>query len=150
MDQCWPNYRRIVWQRVSVITESSITHRCSILEEGQGRGMLPASQVGDKPSLILFSYALWNESVMQCRRENGWEWQIGKDIVRIGPIYIRRCNIMGVGTMVTRRNVVNSRPYELDEFSSLYLILPAALGSGVYSASNRNEYQRLKNNISWQ
>jgi hypothetical protein len=26
--------------------------------------------------------------------------------------------------------------------SSIYLILPAALGSGVYSASNRNEYQK--------
>jgi hypothetical protein len=27
------------------------------------------------------------------------------------------------------------------------LILPAALGSRVYSASNRNEYQKQKNNI---
>jgi hypothetical protein len=27
-----------------------------------------------------------------------------------------------------------------------YLILPAALGPGVYSASNRNEYQKQKNN----
>jgi hypothetical protein len=26
------------------------------------------------------------------------------------------------------------------------LILPAALGPGVYSASNRNEYQKYKNN----
>jgi hypothetical protein len=29
---------------------------------------------------------------------------------------------------------------------SHYLILPAALGLGVYSASNRNEYQKQKNN----
>jgi hypothetical protein len=29
--------------------------------------------------------------------------------------------------------------------SSIYLILPAALGSGVHSASNRNEYQKQKN-----
>jgi hypothetical protein len=28
----------------------------------------------------------------------------------------------------------------------IYLILPAALGHGVYSASNRNEYQEHKNN----
>jgi hypothetical protein len=28
---------------------------------------------------------------------------------------------------------------------SIYVILPAALGSGVYSASNRNEYQEQKN-----
>jgi hypothetical protein len=28
------------------------------------------------------------------------------------------------------------------------LIFPAALGPGVYSASNRNEYQKQKNNVS--
>jgi hypothetical protein len=31
---------------------------------------------------------------------------------------------------------------------SIYLILPAALGPGDYSASNRNEYQKQKNNVS--
>jgi hypothetical protein len=31
---------------------------------------------------------------------------------------------------------------------SIYLILPAALGPGVYSASNKNEYQKQKNNVS--
>jgi hypothetical protein len=32
---------------------------------------------------------------------------------------------------------------------SIYLILPATLGPGVHSASNRNEYQKQKNsNIS--
>jgi hypothetical protein len=30
---------------------------------------------------------------------------------------------------------------------SIYLILSAALGPGVYSASNRNEYQKQKNNF---
>jgi hypothetical protein len=34
------------------------------------------------------------------------------------------------------------------DFFSVYLILPAALGPGVYSAFNRNEYQKQKNNIS--
>jgi hypothetical protein len=29
--------------------------------------------------------------------------------------------------------------------SSVYLILPGALGPGIYSASNRNEYQKQKN-----
>jgi hypothetical protein len=33
------------------------------------------------------------------------------------------------------------------DFFSIYLILPAALGPGVYSASDRNEYQKQKNNI---
>jgi hypothetical protein len=31
---------------------------------------------------------------------------------------------------------------------SIYLFLPAALGLGVHSASNRNEYQKQKNNVS--
>jgi hypothetical protein len=31
---------------------------------------------------------------------------------------------------------------------SIYVILPAALGPGVYSAYNRNEYQKQKNNVS--
>jgi hypothetical protein len=44
----------------------------------------------------------------------------------------------------TNRKVASSIPYAVI-FSS-YLILPAALGSGVYSASNRNEYQKHKNN----
>jgi hypothetical protein len=32
--------------------------------------------------------------------------------------------------------------------ATVYLILPAALGPGVYSASNINEYQNQKNNVS--
>jgi hypothetical protein len=31
---------------------------------------------------------------------------------------------------------------------SNYPILPATLGPGVYSVSNRNEYQKQKNNVS--
>jgi hypothetical protein len=31
---------------------------------------------------------------------------------------------------------------------SMYLILPAAVGPGVYSASKRNEYQKQKSNVS--
>jgi hypothetical protein len=31
---------------------------------------------------------------------------------------------------------------------SIYLILPGALGPGVYSASNRSEYQKQKDNVS--
>jgi hypothetical protein len=34
---------------------------------------------------------------------------------------------------------------KLMNFFSIYLILPAVLGPGVYSASNRNEYQKKKN-----
>jgi hypothetical protein len=37
---------------------------------------------------------------------------------------------------------------EVNFFFSIYLILPAALGPGVYSTSNRNEYQKQINNVS--
>jgi hypothetical protein len=40
----------------------------------------------------------------------------------------------------TRRKVAGSRLDEVIFFLSIYLILPAALGQGVHSASNRNEY----------
>jgi hypothetical protein len=42
-----------------------------------------------------------------------------------------------------------SRAFETrwDDFFSIYLILPAALGPGVHSAFNRNEYQKQKNNV---
>jgi hypothetical protein len=45
--------------------------------------------------------------------------------------------------------VAGSRPDEVNEFFSMYLILPTALGPGVYSAANRHVYQKQKNNVSW-
>jgi hypothetical protein len=35
-----------------------------------------------------------------------------------------------------------------EQMFSIYLILPDALGPGVYSASDRNEYQKQRNNVS--
>jgi hypothetical protein len=46
------------------------------------------------------------------------------------------------------RKVMGSSPDEIVEFLLMYLILPAALGPGVHSASNRNEYQKEKKNVS--
>jgi hypothetical protein len=43
----------------------------------------------------------------------------------------------------TSGNVAGSRPDKVNFF-----ILPAALGSGVHSASNTNEYQKQKNSVS--
>jgi hypothetical protein len=45
----------------------------------------------------------------------------------------------------TSRKVAGSRSDEVNELFSMYLILPATLGPGVHSASNRNEYQKQKN-----
>jgi hypothetical protein len=42
------------------------------------------------------------------------------------------------------RKAAGSRPDEVNEFLSMYLTLPAALDPGVYSASNRNKYQKQK------
>jgi hypothetical protein len=42
----------------------------------------------------------------------------------------------------TSREDTGSGPGEV--ISSVYLLLLAKLGSGIYSASNRNEYQRQK------
>jgi hypothetical protein len=48
----------------------------------------------------------------------------------------------------TSRKVAGSRPEEVNEFFSIYLILPAALSPGVYLACNRNEYQKQRNKVS--
>jgi hypothetical protein len=37
----------------------------------------------------------------------------------------------------------------VNEFFSICPILPAALGLGIYSVSNRNEYQKQTTNVSW-
>jgi hypothetical protein len=47
----------------------------------------------------------------------------------------------------TGRKVAGSRPDEIFPFISIYLILPPAIGTGVPSTPNRNEYQKQKNNI---
>jgi hypothetical protein len=47
------------------------------------------------------------------------------------------------------RKVASSKSDEENEFFfSIFLILPAAISSGAYSASNRNEYQKQTNNVS--
>jgi hypothetical protein len=52
------------------------------------------------------------------------------------------------GHYAISRKVAGSRPNEVNDFFfSIYLILPTVLGPGVYSASNRNEYQKQKNNV---
>jgi hypothetical protein len=41
--------------------------------------------------------------------------------------------------------VIFLRLYEVKELFSIHLTLPAVRGPGVYSAYNRNEYQKQKN-----
>jgi hypothetical protein len=54
----------------------------------------------------------------------------------------------GYGTILQAAKVAGSRPVKVNVFFLIYLILPAPLGPGVYSASKRNEYQKQKNNVS--
>jgi hypothetical protein len=49
----------------------------------------------------------------------------------------------------TSWKVAGSSPDEVIEFFSIYLILLAALGPGVYLASKRNEYQKQKKKLFW-
>jgi hypothetical protein len=49
----------------------------------------------------------------------------------------------------TREKVAGSRLDKVNQLFSIYLIPPAALGSRVYSASNRNEYQKQKKMFLW-
>jgi hypothetical protein len=49
---------------------------------------------------------------------------------------------------VTSQKIMGWRLDEVNEFFSIYLSLSAALCHGVYSASNRNEYHKQKNNVS--
>jgi hypothetical protein len=48
----------------------------------------------------------------------------------------------------TSRKVAGSGRDEVNGCFPIYLILAAALGPGVYSDSNTNEYQKQKNNVS--
>jgi hypothetical protein len=48
----------------------------------------------------------------------------------------------------TSRKVAGSRYDEENKLFSIYIILPAALGSGFYLTSNRNEYQKQRNKVS--
>jgi hypothetical protein len=59
---------------------------------------------------------------------------------------------MGIGDFLwgySGRDVkLTTKPDEINEFLFNLPLLPAALGPGVHSASNRNEYLKQKNNVS--
>jgi hypothetical protein len=60
------------------------------------------------------------------------------------------CNIAALWLRhyAASQKVEGPRPHLVNEVFSIHLILPAALGPGLHSASNRNEYQKQKNNVS--
>jgi hypothetical protein len=80
---------------------------------------------GDALSPLLFNFAL--EYVIRKVQENQAELKLN-----------------GTNQLLAYSDDVNLLGDNIDN----YLILPAALGPGVYSESNRNEYQKHKNNVS--
>jgi hypothetical protein len=62
----------------------------------------------------------------------------------LGQIILPSMNCM----YPTSRKVAGLRPNEMNEFFSMYIIILTTLGPGVYSASNRNQYQKQKNYVS--
>jgi hypothetical protein len=50
-------------------------------------------------------------------------------------------SVVGLGHYVASPKVAGLRPDEENQFFSIYVTLPAALGPRVHSASNRNGYQ---------
>jgi hypothetical protein len=62
-----------------------------------------------------------------------------------GLFYVLFFAVVVVKALCYKPEGPGSRPYALNDFFfSIYLILPTALGPGVYSAYNRNEYQKQK------
>jgi hypothetical protein len=55
-------------------------------------------------------------------------------------------NSLGARDSVVVRAGRSPVRYPMKRFFKIYLILPVALGPGIYSASSRNEYQKHKNN----
>jgi hypothetical protein len=53
-----------------------------------------------------------------------------------------------VKALLLSHKVVGLRVHEMNDFFSIYLIFPAALGPGVHSASTRIEYQKQQNKVS--
>jgi hypothetical protein len=58
------------------------------------------------------------------------------------PVYCAARDSVVVRSYAASRKVEGSRPNEVNDF---FLSIPTALGPGVYSVSNRNEYQKQKN-----
>jgi hypothetical protein len=98
---------------------------------------LPAGAVFSKTVIVVFII-----STELSLKNNVEKWVLLSDFAHM-LIMGTHSSIVGWGTMLQARR---SRVW--DTMRSLnfiiYLILPATIGLGVYSASNRNEYQKQK------
>jgi hypothetical protein len=62
-----------------------------------------------------------------------------------GLVRLRR-----VATCIAKKQVGKFETRQGEWIFLIYLIFPAALDPQIYSASNRNEYQKHTNNVSWE
>jgi hypothetical protein len=92
-----------------------------------------------------------NRNVRPCL-EGGFKkcyTEINRDCAKHSKLKYDFClnPMLSVPVHATNRKLADSSPAEVNFW--IYLFLPAALGPGVYSASNRKEYQKhKKNNVS--
>jgi hypothetical protein len=96
------------------------------MDRGVSRG-----QRGRSPTAVNLSFL-----DQTCLKQGKMKWDRRLMAVVVNALYYK-----------SEGRLVESRWGEL--FVSVYLILPAALGHGVYSASNRNEYQKQKAVKQW-
>jgi hypothetical protein len=93
------------------------------------------SSLGDRTTSI-FSIEEWAM----------WARSMASAFVYLPTLWPRRWEIWSYESSVNYQTTCWPRLQPPEYVSELYLILPAALDPGVYSASNRSEYQKHKNN----
>jgi hypothetical protein len=66
------------------------------------------------------------------------------------PSEVALGSVVSCCTMLQAGSLKVQDPMRWMHFFSIFLIPPTALRPGVYSASDRNEYQKQKHNVSWE
>jgi hypothetical protein len=74
-----------------------------------------------------------------------WNGIYSRGITKIPPTHYLTVPCSWLRHCATSRKFAGSRPDELKDFFLIYLTLPATLGPVVYTATNRNEYQKKAN-----
>jgi hypothetical protein len=77
-----------------------------------------------------------------------WRWHLASRLSTCEISPSLACGIILVKALCCKSDGHGLETRSDECIFTICLILPTALGPGVYSASNRNEYQRQKNNVS--
>jgi hypothetical protein len=141
----------------------ALTIACSELEQegiqqGQGSSFIRQMRIlrnSDKGLSLPYIIKSRHIKTMNMLSRNVWLWLRHRTSCYEGVCRNISCStdmwLISVDGWVTMLQAGRSRfqkPDKVIEFFSMYLILPAALDRGIYSASNRNEDQIQKKNVS--